>query len=155
VNYSLDSCVLMDLADRYYVRDVFPTLWDQLEGLVNDGRACVVDATANECRSEALVSWLAANPTAIRGDATTWEIAARVVQSVEDDHGVVSVQTAWRGAGDADPFVIALAEQEGLAVVTSENRGSPQAPKIPLVCEWRGIECLNVVEFFRREGWAF
>jgi len=54
-----------------------------------------------------------------------------------------------------DPFVIALAERDNLTVVTSEKRGSADHPKIPLVCEWRGIQCINLVEFFRAEGWNF
>lgn len=81
-------------------------------------------------------------------------IPIRERQAVEDDHGVLSVQTSWRGSGAADPFVIALAERHDLTVVTSENRGSPQHPKIPLVCEWRSVPCLSLVEFFRAEGWT-
>jgi hypothetical protein len=154
-NYSLDSCVLIDLADRHYPRDVFTTLWANIEGLGTEGRAFVVDEAARECRSNELQEWLGDNNHLIRGDPETWALAAEIVKSVEEDHGVLSVQTAWRGSGAADPFVIALAERHGLTVVTSENRGSPQHPKIPMVCEWRGVACLSLVEFFRAEGWTF
>lgn len=153
--YSLDSCVLIDLADRYYPRDVFATLWSNLEELGTNGRAFVVDEAARECRSQELIDWLAEHSHVIRGEPATWNLAAQIVQSVVDDHGVQAVQTTWRGSGAGDPFVIALAEQHGLTVVTSENRGSPDYPKIPLVCEWRGVPCMDVVTFFRAEGWTF
>src|SRR4051794_32781263 len=119
MSYSLDSCVLMDLADRHYPRDVFAKLWSNLEGLGNGGRAFVVDEAARECRSEDLQNWLAANNHVVRGDAETWALAGEIVQFVEDEHGVLSVQTSWRGSGAADPLVIALAERYGLTVVTS------------------------------------
>jgi hypothetical protein len=145
----------MDLADRHYPRDVFTTLWDNLEALGGAARAYVVDEAARECRSDELTAWLAANGHVVRGDPETWALAAEIVRYVEDDHGVLTVQTSWRGSGAADPFVIALAERYELTVVTSENRGTAEHPKIPLVCEWRGVRCLSLVEFFRAEGWSF
>lgn len=67
----------------------------------------------------------------------------------------MAVETAWKGAGAADPFVIALAQEHGLTVVTSENQGSDDHPKIPRVCSWLTVPCVNGVELFRAEGWTF
>ena len=153
--YSLDSSSLIDLVDRHYVRAVFPALWERMEALVAEGRLVVVDQAALECKSDAARAWLEDNPKAIQGALEVWERARRIVESVEKDHGVAPVETRWKGAKDADPLVIALAEERGFAVVTSENKGSVDHPKIPTVCEWQGVECLNLVEFFERERWSF
>ena len=85
-----------------------------------------------------------------------WDRACEIVESVERDHGVEApVETRWRGAKGADALVIALAEERGFAVVTSEKQGSKDFPKITTVCEWRNVECLNLLELFEREGWKF
>jgi hypothetical protein len=53
----------------------------------------------------------------------------------------------------ADPFLIATAMVESCAVVTQEGRSrDPSKPKIPNVCHYYGIECINVLEMFRREN---
>jgi hypothetical protein len=53
-----------------------------------------------------------------------------------------------------DPWVIALARSRGLTVVTAEKAtGSLAKPKIPDVCKDLAIPCIEVIEFFRRQGW--
>jgi hypothetical protein len=53
----------------------------------------------------------------------------------------------------ADPFVVAFAQVHGLPVVTYETLAKQNAaPKIPNVCAARGIECVDVVEVLRKEG---
>jgi len=55
-----------------------------------------------------------------------------------------------------DPFVIALAQLNGCAVVTAEARtGSPARPNIPDVCEALGIRCTSLLGLIREEGWVF
>ena len=53
-----------------------------------------------------------------------------------------------------DPWVIALARARGLIVVTGEKAtGNLKKPKIPDVCNDLGVPCLEVVDFFRKQGW--
>ena len=54
----------------------------------------------------------------------------------------------------ADPFVIALAEMNGCAVVTDENLGTEAKPHIPYVCRVRRIKALTVLELIQAEGWV-
>lgn len=60
----------------------------------------------------------------------TGDVALILGLAVQVDHGVLAVQTTWKGAGAADPLVIALAERDGLTVVTSEKAGGyePEDP---------------------------
>jgi len=61
-----------------------------------------------------------------------------------------------KGIYGADPFVIALAKVEDLIVVTGERATNNLAkPKIPDVCNDMGIECINILDLMRREGWQF
>jgi len=56
----------------------------------------------------------------------------------------------------ADPFVIALAQVQGCAVVTGERpTNSLQKPNIPDVCRALNIPCLSMMELFRSERWVF
>ena len=57
---------------------------------------------------------------------------------------------------EADPFVIALAISKGWSVVATENPANPGGrPKIPDVCRKYKIECLQLIDFFRKEKWEF
>jgi len=55
--------------------------------------------------------------------------------------------------GHADPFVVALATERDLTVLCAE-RSKPSKPRIPDVCRELGIDCIGLVELFRREGWS-
>ena len=53
-----------------------------------------------------------------------------------------------------DPWVIALARARALTVVTGEkSTGSLVRPKIPDVCKDLTIPCIEIVDFFRKQGW--
>jgi len=64
------------------------------------------------------------------------------------------VQSGGLMRGAADPFVIALAQERGFAVVTAE-RSKPSKPRIPDVCALLKVPCMTLVEMFRQEKWAF
>jgi hypothetical protein len=55
----------------------------------------------------------------------------------------------------ADPFVIALAKQKGLTVVTEEQGGNYRKPKIPFICQNIDVRCINILEFIREMKWSF
>ena len=69
------------------------------------------------------------------------------------------------GLDDADPWLIVLAaiknEEEGMRLFSKNNyiiitEESPVKPnRIPAVCREIKIECINLIEFFKREGWKF
>ena len=55
----------------------------------------------------------------------------------------------------ADPFVIAVANIKGAVVVTGEDGGNENRPKIPYVCSQIGAECIGFLDLIQREGWIF
>jgi hypothetical protein len=59
-----------------------------------------------------------------------------------------------RSTPEADPYVIALAQQKGWKVVTCETLSSSSAkPKIPNVCSKYKIPCLTPLEFIETMKW--
>jgi hypothetical protein len=58
------------------------------------------------------------------------------------------------GKSPADPFVIALAEERSLTVITEEGRGGARKPQIPFVCESRGVKCINLLGLLEEEDWV-
>jgi len=62
-----------------------------------------------------------------------------------------------KGRSGGDPFVIALARvrRSKITVVTEEDRGRADSPKIPDVCRAEGIRCLNLADFIAERGWKF
>lgn len=66
---------------------------------------------------------------------------------------------------DADPFVITLAMVQNESqkddffpqeciVATQESAGTGRR-KIPAACQHYGLQCIGVLELFRRENWKF
>ena len=53
----------------------------------------------------------------------------------------------------ADGFVIALAQWQGLTVVTAENRRGPE--KIPNICNAKSVDCVSLADMIESEGWNF
>jgi len=52
----------------------------------------------------------------------------------------------------ADPFVIALAIDAQLTVVTMEKGGSPSNIKIPYVCRELEVKCIHFFDFLRQKN---
>ena len=54
-----------------------------------------------------------------------------------------------------DPWVIALAQMKQFAVVSEENRGGINTPKIPDVCDELSIKCIRVADLIEELQWKF
>ena len=54
-----------------------------------------------------------------------------------------------------DPWVIALAQIKQFTVVSEENRGGGNTPKIPDVCDELKIKCVRVADLIDELGWKF
>lgn len=82
--------------------------------------------------------------------STNQAIAAHVTS-------IVTEFRVWTGGttNRADPFVIAVALEHAAVVITGEEPGSIQNPKIPFVCNARGVPCTNFLGLVTQEKWAF
>lgn len=151
--YSLDTSAILDGWVRYYAPDVFPSFWQKLEGLLNGGGAKVSKQVHIELseQDDGAADWVQTCGTAlVEIDEPMFVIA----QAIDGQF------PGWvtKKKNGADPFVIALAEDQGLKVITGERQSGSENPKkmkIPDVCSKRGVECGALVDMIREQGWSF
>lgn len=156
--YCIDTSALIDLGRRY-PPGVFGALWREVGELIDRGRLIAPREVLRELQT---------------GDDEMHEWAKKhkrmfVDLDREQMALVTEIQAAFPRWVDheaetpvADPFLIALARRQTILnsgipriVVSHENPGGPGATKIPNVCEHYGIEHIQLVDLFIREGWSF
>ena len=135
---------------------MFPTVWTRLATLVAEGRLMAPrevlhELDAYEGKKEEPRRWTQRHRAIFK--ALDVEQQKHVHEILAKFPDLVDVSKA---TPDADPFVIALALAEGATVATSElGRGAHAKPHIPDACAGFGLECVGLLEWFRRLGWTF
>jgi hypothetical protein len=153
--YCIDTSAWLDGWARDYPQEVFPSLWEKLAASIDAGvLKCSEEVYVElEKKDDGLHDWLKARKQVVvpidEGiQATVAELLAAYPRLV-DTH---------RNRSQADPFVIATAEQLGgdTTVVTGEKpRGKLDTPKIPDVCEVRRLRCITFLDMLRELGFKF
>lgn len=153
--YCIDTSAWLDGWARDYPPDVFPSLWEKLAECVSDGvLRCSEEVYVElEKKDDGIHDWLKARK----------EVMVPINEEIQTT--VMALLAAYprlvdthRNRSQADPFVIATAERLGkeAVVVTGEKpRGKLDTPKIPDVCDVRGIRCISFLEMLRELGWKF
>ena len=158
--YCADTSSLIHLS-RDFPRDVFPSLWQQIEGLIGSGRLIAPREVRKEIElgSDELVRWAKKmRKMFMKPDA----LQTKEVQDILSNFPNLIDPASQKP--QADPFVIALAKvgmglQLGLqpaserVALTEESK--VKANRIPQVCTHFGIRSLNLIELFREENWKF
>ena len=151
MSFSLDTSALLDAWVRYYPLDVFPTLWEKIDQASRDGRIYVVEEVVAELKrkDDGIYEWVKKRESMIV--SIDEELQRAVVEIMGKYPKLVDTRKNRSGC---DPWVIALAKSRGLILVTAEKSGGTLSrPRIPDVCSGLGIPCVDVIEFFRRQGW--
>ncbi|MBI4568644.1 MAG: DUF4411 family protein [Planctomycetes bacterium] len=147
--YSMDTSALIRMRIETYAPDVFATLWERIEQLVSSGRMLVSEEVIRDLRrkDDELLKWAKAHAEMhVAIDEDTQERVRNIVNRFP------SLVDVSRQRGQSDPCVIALAQTRNLVVVTTED-SKPSKPRIPDVCKMLGIDCIDPMKLFRREGW--
>jgi hypothetical protein len=153
VRYSIDTSAILDGWRRYYPRDVFPGMWDAIADLVDDGglRATEEVLVELERKDDEVHGWALKRQHLF---VSIDEHIQVIVTKLLADHEKLLDTRAGRSA--ADPFVIALAQLQGCAVVTGERAThSLDRPNIPDVCAALGVRCMSLLDMVREQGWRF
>ncbi|MEQ9619985.1 MAG: DUF4411 family protein [Deltaproteobacteria bacterium] len=153
--YIFDTSPLIDLF-RHYYPDLFPTLWDNFNGLVDNGSIISTRENLREInvRTDDLQEWANDNGNIFE------EISIDEGKFIRQIYGVplfqhnIQQQKLLKGGLNADPFVIAKAAVRGAHVVTGEVF-KPNSAKIPNICQHFSVPCLNLKQFMEQEGWRF
>lgn len=156
MKYSIDTNACIDAWREYYPYDVFPKVWDDwMVKLYRDGVLGISRSVFDELEvgGDDLFAWVKANA----GDA--------ICEDAEDvQQQVAEIQATWPDKGTdfqrrlkgADLFVIGHAiVQRGSVVSHEQKSGSLRDPKIPDACQRLGVECIQIAEVFKREGFTF
>lgn len=158
--YSIDTSALMTWWIRRYPREVFPGIVVCMERLAKEGRLLASEYVLQElgAKQDPLFDWAKAQGGLfVATDAAVQQRAAQLIAQ----YPILIDPTAKRPV-QADPFVIALAAEKTLTVVTSETYAKTktsgkrkQRTYIPDVCGAVGVVAIDFLEMMRREGWKF
>lgn len=151
--YVFDTSSIIGAWVRSYPPDHFPGVWDEIDGLVDTGRLVGPEEVLIElcAQDDDLYHWV--KDRTDRMILPTTRAVMLEARAVLADHPFLTKTGAGRGA--ADPFVVAVASINGFVVVTQEQGGTAQKPRIPYVCRDRTIECIAFLDVIRLEGWTF
>jgi len=134
--------------------DIFVSLWDKLDAEIRASSIVCPDEVYRELerRDDPLFRWVKD-----RKDALFVPLERTLQAHVATIGGVFPYYTAGDSDDNAaDPWVVALAMERGLTVVTQETRqGSLDFPKIPRVCDRFGVRYVNTFDYMRAKGWTF
>lgn len=152
MQYSIDTSAILDGYIRYYPPDVFPKLWKQFETIIQEGLVRATELVLHELerKDDAVLSWAKSQE----------QLFLQVDNKIQ--HHVINIMNKYPrliseggNANSADPFVIALAKQYSLTVITAEIEGSEKKPKIPYICKQENIGCIDLLSFIRNNKWSF
>ncbi len=155
--YIIDTSSLIEMKDKYPI-DIFPTIWEKMEELYKNNRLIAPLEVKKEIRDDELKNWIRNKKDMF---ISPDDIQLEKVKDILDKFPSL-VKSEKPQPEEADPWLIALAirkkEEAGIfskdyIIVTEESRRKPK--KLPAVANHYGIECINLIELFRKEGWRF
>lgn len=150
--YSIDTSAILDAWVRLYPPDIFRALWLNIESLINDEQLFATEEVLYELekKEDEVFKWAKKQKMFIPISVEIQQIASQVLSEFP------RLVDTRKDRTQADPFVIALAKHKNFTVVTSEKAtGTPDKPRIPIVCQNLGIKCINLIQFIRELNWRF
>ena len=177
--YVFDSGPLIDIF-RHYYRDRFPSLWQNFDGMVEDGRITSTREVSNELaghedksanrrkeeqrenskdsekHEDELAKWCKENRRKVFITPTPEELEiVREIFGVRHFQAMIRKKQRLEGRPVADPFVIARAKCLENGCVVTKEKHKPNAPQIPNVCDHFGVDWTDLEGFMEREQWRF
>lgn len=137
--YIVDTNVLITLINYYPQNNpTFKAIWDEIEDLIKQKNIFSISVVYDEIlkylgKDDRLKKWAKAHKKQffIPANPEIWLLAQKITSNFPDLIDKKKLQT---GEPDADPFLIALAQSEGSAILTQE-KDDPNKTKIPTVAQ--------------------
>lgn len=155
--YSVDTNVFMDWQYRFYPTDIFYSLLDKVDLLIQKKKffsPVLVREELEKVGTADLTKWAKSRPGLFLPlDGLIFE-----TQKIQNQFpGLLDPKSEYE---EADAYVIALAKLNNGFVVTqetsaSEKRNPARSHYIPDVCRELGVSCFNFLGLMRREKWKF
>lgn len=149
--FCFDTSAILDAWVRYYPRDVFPSIWEKMDQAATTGEIYFIDEVVSELqrKDDGIYEWVRAREMTIVSIDTDIQ---NQLSSVMKKYARLIDTRKNRSGGD--PWVIALALSRKQTIVTGEKPStSLDRPKIPDVCNDLRIPWIDVLQFFRCQGW--
>jgi hypothetical protein len=144
---------MLDAWVRHYPPDVFKTIWADMDSAAKNSQIFVIEEVLRELerKDDGIYKWVKQRDfMVVQIDVDVQKQLKHIMSKYER-----LVDTKKNRSG-CDPWVIALARARGLTVVTGEKAsGKLHKPKIPDVCKDLGVPCIEIVDFFRQQGWRW
>jgi len=162
--YSIDTSTFLDIwcppDGQIYSKERIPELWQHIESLIDAGKIIASREVLEELERNAndeLLAWLKNHKAMFVMDRQQVDTADTIINEVYTQY-----KRGYKPEiGDAaDPFVVATAMVHNAVVFTQEQRqprhipSQTKVPKIPTVCAYYGVECVNIEQFIEREGFT-
>lgn len=144
------SAIIAGSPDGDYPMTTFERLWEEIESLIVAGAMISSVEVLHELerKDDDLLKWARRFPAMFwESDEGVQKILRRIVNAqprLLNPDGVKGV---------ADPFVVALASDHRVGVVTQEKAGSLSKPRIPEACHAEGLVCVRLAGLAAKEGW--
>jgi hypothetical protein len=147
--FVVDANAWIKLWEEIYPSDVFPSLWDEIEGHCEAGRIKVPREVLREVgEGDGVGAWLRAIKPSVALNPTR-----DVVRLAAEFREIYPALTEGRmGHASADPWIIATGEVHEWVVVCEEKPGGPNKLKIPDVCGIRNVDWITCLEMLRALG---
>ena len=154
--YVFDTSSIRSL--QHFYQSVFKTIWDGLDGLVQQQNLISTREVWNELGrqnvSADVLAWAKQNKQIFTTpNAAELQFVAQIFQ-IQHFQSLIGEQQRLKGMPVADPFVIACAKIKNGTVVTEEQL-KPNAAKIPNVCAHFNVPCIDLERFMQQQGWTF
>jgi len=155
--YCIDTSSLIEMKDRY-PQDVtlFEKVWNNIDNLCKEHRLIAPIEVLKEIEQgdDELKRWVKGKKIFAKPDKKQSEKMKEILAQYS------FLADSEKPGPNADPWLIALAivknNEEELPfykyiVITEESK--TRNNRIPFVCKTYNIECINLIELFRKEGW--
>ncbi len=158
--YIIDSSSLIEL-NKHNPMDVYPGVWQKMEGLIKNGRILAPREVLNEIEEydDLLAQWGKEHKKMFI-EPTTEQI--KIVKEILRKYPSI-IKLDKKNC--ADPWIIALAVEmnrnkqktliEIKRIVVTEEKIRGNRVRIPFICNDFRIEAIDIIDMFRKEGWKF
>jgi hypothetical protein len=165
--YIIDTSSFIKIEPESYPTDIFVSMWNYLEDLIEKGRIIshikvLEQLKEYEGKKRGIIVWAEKHKDIFKQITPSQVNIVREIINTDNFKALINTD---KPNGDTDVFIIALAlekpTQETLysfnskKIVVSEEKEHGDKIKIPFVCKHYKIECIDIFEMFRREGWKW
>lgn len=155
--YVFDTNSLSNILNHYY-QDSFPSFWDKFTEKIKIKEVVSVREAKYELKAkfedESIEQLTSGNKNFFENPNVQELEFITKIYSIPHFQQNLKKKKLLQGGYFADPFIIAKAKINE-AVVVTEEKHPDNGVKIPNICKYFGVYCMNLEDFFIKEDWKF